>query len=182
MMQEEMTMITLDEIVLETGEHDSREDGLGAMDGLRARFFSKVRKSDSCWVWQGTRNSQGYGSIRNEFGRMERTHRVSWRLANGCIPKGEGPHGTCVLHRCDTPSCVNPDHLFLGTNRDNAIDRQHKGRTRSLDLGPKKNAAKPHCPAGHPVNAENTGRRKNGTRYCRVCSRQREQRRSATCN
>lgn len=150
------------------------------VDGRRkpwpGRFFEKVQKGqeNECWLWTACRNDQGYGSAFTPRGTHDKAHRVSWELHFGPIPPGQGPHGTCVLHRCDNPSCVNPNHLFLGTNRDNAIDRQRKGRTKCLELGPKKNSAKPTCPAGHPVNEINTGRRRNnGTRYCRVCQRNR---------
>lgn len=173
--------LILEDLTLASGGHYDRADGVCAMDGLRRRFERKVRQSAECWTWTGTKSYQGYGSLRNESGQMEKAHRVAWRIYVGEIPLGSGPHGTCVLHRCDNPSCVNPKHLFLGSNRENAIDRQRKGRTKSLDLGPKKNAARPTCPRGHLVNDCNTGRRLNGSRYCRVCqaARARASRRSA---
>jgi hypothetical protein len=69
-----------------------------------------------CWEWNGARGVDGYG-------RVQRAHRVMWTEANGPIPKG-----MIVCHKCDNPPCVRPDHLFLGTPRDNALDRDRKGR------------------------------------------------------
>jgi hypothetical protein len=67
-----------------------------------------------------------------------------------------------VLHRCDNPICVNPNHLFLGTSADNAQDREAKGRGG--------NSKKTHCPKGHPYDAENTYvRTRDGKRGCRIC-------------
>ena len=89
-----------------------------------ALFWSHVDKAgpSTCWLWTLGHSPKGYGLFwRN--GRMERTHRVSWELANGTIP-----HGMCVLHSCDVRSCVNPEHLFLGTNTDNVADMVSKGR------------------------------------------------------
>lgn len=86
------------------------------------RFWSKVSKTQSCWVWTASKNADGYGSFA--ISRVtHRAHRVAWILTNGEIPDG-----LQVLHRCDNPSCVNPDHLFLGTVRDNSRDMITKGR------------------------------------------------------
>lgn len=75
-----------------------------------------------CWLWDGTSGRDGYGQIRIN-GDVYLAHRLSWVLHVGTIPDG-----MCVLHRCDTPPCVNPRHLFLGSNRDNTADKVAKGR------------------------------------------------------
>ena len=80
-----------------------------------------------CWLWVGAVNSTGYGHFKLN-GKPQLAHRVSWQIYNGEIPGGGGYHGTCVLHMCDTPVCVNPDHLFLGTAKDNNLDKVSKGR------------------------------------------------------
>lgn len=99
------------------------------------RFWSKVKKSEHCWEWAGCRNRDGYGRFSVGLDEI-RAHRFSWELANGNIPEG-----LCVLHRCDNPPCVNPDHLFLGTVQDNAIDAISKGRARIPVLFGKSNPA-----------------------------------------
>lgn len=81
-----------------------------------------------CWLWTGNSNKKGYGSLRDLERKMWLAHRASWHLFNGPIAKGKGYHGLCVLHKCDTPSCVNPKHLFLGTNQDNINDMINKNR------------------------------------------------------
>ena len=91
------------------------------------RFWDKVNKTEHCWEWTGGKNTQGYG-IFGFQGKIMKAHRVSWILTNGEIPMGTGVHGTCVLHKCDNPGCINPKHLFLGSNKDNMIDMQNKGR------------------------------------------------------
>lgn len=91
----------------------------------KERFWSKVRKTDDCWLWLGSRSDTGYGCFYD--GRAYSAHRYSWELANGPVP-----HGLCVLHRCDVRACVRPDHLWLGTKRENSRDMAEKGR----HLGP----------------------------------------------
>lgn len=92
---------------------------------LVERFWSKVAIAgpDECWLWLATRSKQGYGYIDSR-----RAHRVAWELTHGPIPVGSGYHGTCVLHRCDVRACVNPAHLFLGSNQDNMTDMKNKHR------------------------------------------------------
>ena len=91
---------------------------------ISERFWEKVLKSEGCWLWQAGLNSSGYGWIRVGV-RPELAHRISWRLTFGEIPSG-----LCVLHECDVRRCVRPDHLFLGTVRDNNADCVKKGRHR----------------------------------------------------
>ena len=90
----------------------------------RERWEAKVDKSDGCWMWTGARNRQGYGQLRTGHrGLLEMAHRLAWEFYRGPVPPGMH-----VLHRCDNPPCVNPDHLWLGTPKSNALDRQAKGR------------------------------------------------------
>lgn len=86
------------------------------------RFWNKVRFTEGCWIWVSKRRPDGYGLFC--FGRdQQRAHVVSWVDSFGPIPEG-----LCVLHQCDNPPCVRPDHLFLGTRGDNAADCVAKGR------------------------------------------------------
>jgi hypothetical protein len=94
---------------------------------LENRFFSKVIKTETCHVWAASKNPDGYGRFALN-GKQEKAHRVSWMLANGDIPKGK-----MICHHCDNPSCVNPDHLFLGDQSDNMIDMHNKGRHNMTD-------------------------------------------------
>src|SRR5258708_26780104 len=86
------------------------------------RFWAKVCKTDSCWLWTGATRTGGYGAVgRNR--KVVQAHRVAWEMAHGPIMDD-----LYVLHRCDTPSCVNPEHLFLGTAKDNMDDFVAKRR------------------------------------------------------
>lgn len=98
---------------------------LGSGTPIIDRLLKKI-KIDSvtdCWIWQGGKNNIGYGMIRDEHG-MRTTHRVSYEIHKGMIPKG-----MCVLHSCDNPLCVNPNHLRVGTHKDNTQDMISKGRS-----------------------------------------------------
>lgn len=90
------------------------------------RFWDKVDKSGDCWVWTAYLGTHGYGSFKLD-GKMRRAQRVAFQLTRGPIPDG-----MCVLHACDNRTCVNPDHLWLGTHGDNNTDRAKKGRSHSV--------------------------------------------------
>ena len=88
------------------------------------RFLSKFvnEPNTGCWLWTDSLYTTGYGKLRDGK-KIRRAHRVSWEQTYGPIPDG-----LLVLHRCDTRSCVNPAHLWLGTNQDNLSDAARKGR------------------------------------------------------
>lgn len=89
---------------------------------LKDRFLANIDKSCDCWLWTGAKNKQGYGHLKIK-GKTYRAHRVSYELFNGKIPPG-----FLVMHKCDNPLCVNPNHLKLGTHKDNTQDMMEKGR------------------------------------------------------
>lgn len=107
---------------------ECRSRGVPTIRNITERFWEKVaiKDSDECWYWIAGTNVGGYGSFRiggDGKGGHVPAHRFSYELAHGTIPQGLD-----VLHKCDHPSCVNPRHLWLGTDADNAHDCMNKGR------------------------------------------------------
>lgn len=89
-------------------------------------FWSRVKRTKSCWLWQG-KKIRGYGALGSRRNNEIYAHRISWTLTYGSIPVGLN-----VLHRCDVHACVNPAHLWLGTQQDNIADMDQKGRRASF--------------------------------------------------
>ena len=102
---------------------------------LKDRFDEKFRVTPGCWIWLGAKLKEGYGIIHYK-GKLIGAHRASYELY-----VGEIPDGLIVRHKCDTPSCVNPDHLVIGTHKENAKDRGERGRA-SIRRGSKNHMAK----------------------------------------
>jgi HNH endonuclease len=121
------------------------------------RFSHYDIAGNGCWNWIGSIRKNGYGNARYD-GKNISAHRMAAHLFLG-LPLGDKRQ---VLHHCDNPRCVNPAHLFLGTQSDNLKDCVAKGRH------PK--TQKTHCPKGHPYGGENLGSW-GGGRRCRICSR-----------
>lgn len=131
---------------------------------LADRFWLKVQKGSGCWLWTGGKHGRGYGGLHcggKVFRKYLQAHRVSWELHHGPIPDG-----LWVLHKCDNPICVNPDHLFLGTRQDNMGDCAAKGRIKTTGK-----ANLTHCKRGHPFTLENTRIDGRGHRRCLPCER-----------
>lgn len=144
---------------------------------LRDRFWQHVHRADpdACWPWLGQRNNRGYG--RTTVGHDRRlAHRVAYELVHGAIPAGK-----VIDHLCHDPAecaggstcphraCCNPAHLAPSDQKANIL--RGSGLTA-------RNAAKTHCPKGHPFDEANTCH-SGGARYCRACAREKAARRSA---
>ena len=112
-----------------------------------------------CWLWTGAVVKDGYGQV-SIGGTFKRAHRVVFEMLGGAIPAG-----AYLLHRCDVPACVNPAHLYVGTQKRNVADCIERGRFRSGVH----NAAKTHCKRGHELNEANTGHHATGHRFCKAC-------------
>ena len=136
------------------------------MKTLIERFEAKISPEpmSGCWLWTASTDGGGYGHIRINK-QLLKAPRVSYELFKGIIPPG-----LCVCHKCDTPACVNPDHLFLGTQKANAIDKVRKGRmVMGTGNAPDLKRKQTHCIHGHIFDVENTYFRKRGGRSCRKC-------------
>jgi len=127
------------------------------------RFWEKVNKNGpihpihgQCWEWIGGKTINGYGRFSiNKI--LYSATRVSWFLNRGDIPADESYHGICVCHHCDNTSCVNPDHLFLGTMKNNMKDCVKKNRKFV-----QKNEASPNCKFSNVLIEQIRNERKTG--------------------
>jgi HNH endonuclease len=116
------------------------------------------RKPNGCLEWTKQTDHKGYGRIKVD-GKMLKTHRFAWTLANGPIPEGMS-----VLHHCDNRLCADTEKcLFLGTKADNNADMKAKGRYVSA------NKAKTECTNGHEYTEANTYVTPRGNRHCKTC-------------
>lgn len=113
----------------------------GHTTAAESRFWAKVDKSGECWEWLAAKDQDGYGVFSPTGTRTIKAHRFSYQLANGPIPSGSGYHGVCLLHKCDNPGCVNPEHLSQGSQRDNMADCAKKKRS-SAGRGEKHRSSK----------------------------------------
>lgn len=138
-------------------------EGLLPVTGLRERFWARVDKRgpDECWPWLG-----GKASTNSAYGRMSISHsvarpahQIAWEMANG----QPFPSGKVGCHSCDNPNCVNPAHIWPGTQAENIRDCVAKGR----------HASKPqsHCQRGHQLDPDNRIPMAGGGSRCRACAR-----------
>lgn len=143
--------------------------GAAVVSATPGRFWSMVSRGDAseCWMWTGSRTSAGYGNLRRG-GRNEYAHRMAFMLTFGAIAPG-----MFICHRCDNPGCVNPAHLFEGTQAENMRDAAVKGRFA--------NSRKTCCAKGHPLVDGNLDpyHLKHGRRWCLTCERERNRLRQA---
>ncbi|MDP4015355.1 MAG: HNH endonuclease signature motif containing protein [Candidatus Nanopelagicales bacterium] len=118
---------------------------------IPARLAKYVQVNDSeCWIWMGTVNSRGYGSVTNGHGKSMLAHRGAWEFVNGPIPDG-----LTVNHKCFQKRCLNTEHMELLTAGENTAHARRAIRC---------------CPAGHDYTPENTRVNAAGHRSCRECA------------
>lgn len=124
------------------------------------RFWAKVQKTETCWLWTGAKETRGYGHFTlggRTDRRIVKAHRYAYELLVGPIPEG-----LTLDHLCRVRWCVRPDHLEPATNRENQLRGDGQGG---------RNARKTHCPKGHPYDEANTYIDSLGRRVCRQCRR-----------
>jgi hypothetical protein len=135
---------------------------------LGSTFESKINKTPECWLWTAAKNPSGYGRFSFK-GKLKYPHRLMFESATGkkIPPKME------IAHKCDNPSCVNPNHLFLATRLENTRDCIQKGRFKSNLKHTYKTPLKKYCKRGHDLSEGRV--RPSGARACRKCKNLLEQ-------
>ncbi len=137
------------------------------MNTIEARFWAKVKKgnAEECWLWQGWTNGKGYGNLWHGPQPCHHilAHRLAWQLVKGSLSEGQMLH-----HRCEHRNCVNPNHMEVGTRRTHSQIHFPNSQCPAAI-----NSRKTHCLRGHPFDAENTQIRRDGSRECRICNRDR---------
>jgi hypothetical protein len=136
---------------------------------LEVRFWPKVNKTETCWLWTAGRTPAGYGSFfAREPKRIEYAHRIAWQLVNGPLPSD-----LVIDHLCRVRHCVNPEHMELVTRGEN----NRRGIARERRIAQAKTVT--HCKRGHPFDETNTHIATTGKRICRTCNRERQRRNAA---
>jgi len=123
------------------------------------RFFERLGPRNECWPWHGSKIKKDGRGVMSIDNRNVTAPRIAWRVFHGEWPAS----GLFVCHTCDNPNCINPHHLWLGSNQENILDASRKGRLNGQ--------SKTHCKRGHPFNEENTIVVRGTARSCRMCQR-----------
>lgn len=133
------------------------------MENIKNRLLSKIIIDDEtgCWNWLAGKDKNGYGKIVINK-RHLMVHRASYYYFVGPFEQDK-----LICHKCDNPSCINPDHLFIGTWLSNMQDKVNKGRLRNQNMD------KTHCKRGHEFTEENTKIKSKGRRTCVICYKER---------
>jgi hypothetical protein len=139
---------------IDFGAAEGRVIPLWATPSAQRRLFSKIEKSDTCWLWTGGRTVSGYGRLK-VAGTNRRAHRLTYELLVGPVPEG-----LVLDHLCRNTLCVRPDHLDPVTHRENILRGEGKAAV---------NAVKAICSRGHLYTPENTYWRPKGGRSCKCC-------------
>lgn len=129
---------------------------------LIKRFWNKVNKTETCWQWQASIFTNGYGQFLAKAGLTMKTHRIAWIIGNNNFI----PNDKIIMHICDNKLCVNPLHLKLGTPQENTLDSVAKGRWY-------KPPERLVCNNGHPLSEGNFYLDHANYKVCLICDRER---------